>query len=209
MPKTIDELEGLLAQNGFLCERKFDVLVATTVATRNYRNPEGKKNLEIMVGFDGPNECVAVEILRAFDLRKTLHKESTLACLMTASASTALLRTSLGPAAEEIRLRVDCTCGADGARDEDVLRAVSLLPHFVDAWYEQIKSAMDKGTFDPSKVAHMNPGCKDTVDTRGTDDVDRLQTFSRKPGAHRNRLEVLFEFRKWLNGQGHNFDNQN
>jgi len=218
MPKTIDDLQGLLTRHGYSCERTRDVLVATTVTTQTYRNPEGQKNLEIMLSFDEPNACVAVEIQRAFDLRKTSHKEATMACLMTAAASTPLLRTSLSPATDEIRLRVDCTCDAEGARDEDVLRAVSLLPNFADAWYEQIKNAMDKGKFDPTKVAQLtlagknkatNTGGTNTGDTQGTTDADRLQKLSRKPGAHHNRLKVLFDFRRWLDDQGRNFGNQN
>lgn len=156
MQKTIDDLQTLLTGNGYHCKRLLDVIVATKVATTTYKNAAGEKNLEILLAFDVAADCVAVEIQHAFDLQKAAHREATLACLMAASARTPLLRPALDPADGEIRLRIDCTCGADGARDEDVLRAVALLPSFADAWYEQITAAMEKGKFDATKVAAID-----------------------------------------------------
>lgn len=156
MQKTIDDLQALLTGNGYHCKRLLDVIVATKVPTTNYKNAAGEKNLEILLAFDKAADCVAVEIQHAFDLGKAAHREATLACLMAASARTPLLRPALDPADGEIRLRVDCTCGSDGARDEDVLRAVALLPSFADAWYEQITTAMEKGKFDATKVATID-----------------------------------------------------
>ncbi|NCY03693.1 MAG: hypothetical protein EBX36_12505, partial [Planctomycetia bacterium] len=117
MQKTIDDLQTLLTGNGYHCKRLLDVIVATKVATTNYKNAAGEKNLEILLGFDTAADCVAVEIQHAFDLGKAAHREATLACLMAASARTPLLRPALDLADGEIRLRVDCTCGSDGARD--------------------------------------------------------------------------------------------
>lgn len=156
MQQTIDDLQTLLTGNGYHCKRLLDVIVATKVATTNYKNAAGEKNLEILLGFDKAADCVAVEIQHAFDLHKAAHREATLACLMAASARTPLLRPALDPTDGEIRLRIDCTCGSDGARDEDVLRAVALLPSFADAWYEQITAAMEKGKFDATKVATLD-----------------------------------------------------
>lgn len=156
MQRTIDDLQTLLTGHGYACKRLLDVIVATKVATKSYKNSAGEQNLEIYLAFDQANDCIAVEILHAFDLRKAAHKEATLACLMTASARTPLLRPALDPTDGEIRLRIDCTCGSEGARDEDVLRALAILPSFADAWYEQITTAMEKGKFDPTKVATLN-----------------------------------------------------
>jgi hypothetical protein len=233
MQRTIDDLQTLLTGHGYACKRLLDVIVATKVATKTYKNSAGEQNLEIFLAFDQANDCVAVEILRAFDLRKAAHKEATLACLMTASAHTPLLRPALDPADGEIRLRIDCTCGSDGARDEDVLRALAILPSFADAWYEQIIAAMEKGKFDPTKVGTLNfsrmiapPNPK--PDTAGpesapaphdaavppdaavparapippADDVTaRIAALAQRPGAGRNRLRALLEFRKWLDAQ--------
>ena len=155
MPKTIDDLHALLTGNGYTCERPLDMIVATTVTTKTYKNASGQTELEILLTFDNANDCVAIEILHAFDLKKAAHREATLACLMTASARTPLLRPTLEPEGD-IRLRIDCTCGSEGARDEDVLRALLLLPCFADAWHEQITMAMEKGKFDANKVAYIN-----------------------------------------------------
>jgi hypothetical protein len=155
MPKTIEEIHALLTGHGYACERPLDMIVATTVTTKTYKNPSGQKELEILLTFDRANDCVAIEILHAFDLKKAAHREATLACLMTASARTPLLRPTLEPEGD-IRLRIDCTCGSEGAREEDVLKALALLPCFADAWHEQITLAMEKGRFDPNKVAHIN-----------------------------------------------------
>jgi hypothetical protein len=155
MPKTIDDLHALLTGHGYICERPLDMIVATTITTQVYKSPAGEKALEILLTFDNANACVAIEILHAFDLKKAAHREATLACLMTASARTPLLRPTLEPEGD-IRLRIDCTCGSEGARDEDVLRALLLLPCFADAWHEQITMAMEKGKFDANKVAYIN-----------------------------------------------------
>lgn len=221
MAKTIDDLQNLLTAHGYACQRMLDVIVATTVPTKTYKNPAGHNALEILVTIDRPNDCVAVEILKAFDLRSTEHKEATLRCLMTASARTPLLRPALEPEGD-IKLRIDCPCDADGARDLDVLRALALLPSFADAWYPQMDAAMQRGKFDPSKVAHINlsrmtsgttpaaipaptsdvgdpdaadPGAADTdpLDLRM---VMKAAAISTKPGAHPNRLRALFEFRR-------------
>lgn len=155
MAKTLDDLQNLLTSHGYSCQRMLDVIVATTVATKVYKNTAGQHALEILLSIDRPNDCVAVEILQAFDLRNTDHKEATLRCLMTASGRTPLLRPALEPEGT-IRIRVDCPCDAAGARDLDVLRALAVLPSFADLWYPQVTSAMQQGRFDPSKVAHLN-----------------------------------------------------
>jgi hypothetical protein len=213
MAKTLDDLQDLLARHGYTCERMVDVIVATTVATTVYKNPEGANNLEILLTFDRPNNCVAVEVHRAFELRDAAHKEATLACLLTATGRTPLLRPSLEPEGT-VRLRIDCTLGKNGARVGDVLRAMKLLPSFVDAWYPQVTSAMQVGKFDANQVAHLNlsrtiPRAKpagpatDGADRPGpkVGDMLRAAAISIKPGGHVNRLRVLNDFRRWLDEQ--------
>lgn len=233
MAKTIDDLQNLLTAHGYACQRMLDVIVATTVPTKTYKNPAGQNALEILLTIDQPNDCVAVEILKAFDLRSTEHKEATLRCLMTASARTPLLRPALEPEGD-IKLRIDCPCDADGARDLDVLRALALLPSFADAWYPQVDAAMQRGKFDASKVVHINlsrmtsgttpgelpaqapapdvaagePGAADT-DPPDLRTVVKAAAMSQKPGAHPNRLRVLFEFHRRRNDPGRGPCDQN
>jgi hypothetical protein len=96
MAKTIEDLQNLLTAHGYACERMLDVIVATTVATKTYENSAGENAIEIHLSIDRPDDCVAVEILQAFDLRKTEHREATRACLMTASGRRALNSTASG-----------------------------------------------------------------------------------------------------------------
>jgi hypothetical protein len=127
------------------------------VATKTYKNPSGENALEIYVTFDRPNRCVAVESLRAFDLRATAHKEATLACMLTATGRTPLLRPALEPEGD-IKIRIDCPCDADGngIHDERVLEAIVLLKGFVEAWHPQMTAAMKTGKFNANDVAHLN-----------------------------------------------------
>lgn len=206
MPKTIDELDELLRGHGYECKRELDVILSTQVPTSAYVSPTGDKFLSVCLTFDKCGDCVAVESLRAFDLRKTKHKEATLACLMTAAARTPLLRTSLDPADGEIRLRIDCTCGLNGARETDVLRAVALLPAFADAWFPEIAAAMTRGKYDPNAVAQMHvPKLRGRPAGAGKKrpaaPKKRAEEIGRKAGAGVNRLRVLLEFHQWLAAQ--------
>lgn len=155
MAKTLDDLQNLLTSQGLACELKLDTIVATRVETKTYKNPAGENTLEILLTFDRPNRCVAVEILQAFDLRATDHKEATLACVMTASGRTPLLRPGLEPEGD-IRIRIDCPCDADGAPDERVLEALAVLTGFAEAWHPQVAKAMKTGKFNAHEVAHLN-----------------------------------------------------
>ena len=155
MAKTIEDLQNLLAAHGYACQQMFDVIVGTQVPTKTYKSPAGEQALDILLSFDRPNDCVAVEIIRAFDLRKAQHREATLACVLSAAARTPLLRAVLDPADGEIRLRVDCPCGPDGASDEQVLQAVHLLACAVEAWYPEVTAAMEEGAFDANNVTRI------------------------------------------------------
>ena len=238
MAKTIDDLETLLSGHGYTCEQMLDVIVAAEVQTKVYKNPAGENSIQILLTFDRPNDCVAVEILRAFDLRDTEYKEATLACLLAATARTPLLRPSFDPTDGEIRLRVDCVCGEEGARDVDVLRAMALLPSFAELWYPQLAAAMKGGTFDANKVGRLNLSrlgdpCRpadaaapplpvepaveaptpsaERMDDIGSEigSVFRAASISQKPGSHPNRLRALFEFRRRLDEPGPNPGDQN
>ena len=227
MAKTIDDLQTLLTGHGYTCEQMLDVVLATRLETKTYKNPSGENTLEILLTFDRPNDCVAVEVLRAFDLKAAKHREATLACLMAAAFRTPLLRPSLDPADGEIRLRVDCQCGDQGASDRHVLTALELLRSFVEAWHPQVDAAMQKGKFDPNKVACINlsrigssqtsgpspsapddaaqgASAPDAGETSGPSigSLMRAAAISAKPGGHANRLKVLAEFRRWLDQQG-------
>ena len=147
------------------------------------------------------------------------HK-ATLACLLTATARAPLLRTSLNPADGEIRLRVDCPCSAHGARDGDLLKAVSLLPWFADNISPHISAAMEKGSFDPSQVGRfhypkpraakqrsvkLGDGATSAgkrspapTDAAGADRRARAEALSKKPGGSPGRLTRLHAFHQWL-----------
>jgi len=155
MAKTLDDLQNLLTREGYACELLLDAIVATRVPTKTYKNPTGEHTLEIYVTFDRPNNCVAVEVLHAFDLRKTDHREATLACVLTASGRTPLLRPALEPEGD-IKIRIDCPCEADEAQDERVLEAVAVLTGFVEAWHPQVAAAMKTGKFNAHDVARFN-----------------------------------------------------
>jgi len=217
MAKTLDDLQTLLTGHGYACEQMLDVILATRLETKTYKNPAGENTLEILLTFDKLNDCVAVEVLRAFDLKAAKHREATLACLMAASFRTPLLRPSLDPADGEIRLRVDCQCGDQGASDRHVLTALELLRSFVEAWHPQVDSAMQKGKFDPNKVAHINlsrigpTSTPDVVEQDAEADephgpsigsLMRAAAISAKPGGHANRLKALAEFHQWLDQRG-------
>jgi len=226
MAKTLDDLQTLLTGHGYTCEQMLDVILATRLETKTYKNPAGENTLEILLTFDKLNDCVAVEVLRAFDLKAAKHREATLACLMAASFRTPLLRPSLDPADGEIRLRVDCQCGDQGASDRHVLTAIELLRSFVEAWHPQVDSAMQKGKFDPNKVAHINLSrinlswigqsssapdvappdapAPDPGEPSGPSigSLMRAAAISAKPGGHANRLNALAEFHQWLDQRG-------
>ena len=196
MAKTIDELHALLADHGYACKRMYDVIVATRVPTQIYKDPAGDSSLEILVTLDQPNDCVAVEIRKAFSLGKAAHPEALLRCIMTAVAHTPRLRPALEPEGD-IRLRIDCTCDEDGARESDVLRAVALLPAFADAWYPQLVAAMHQGTFDASAVAKVElPTPASRRPPFG--DLIRAAKLTQRAGGTPHRLRALMEFHAWL-----------
>lgn len=56
------------------------------------------------------------------------------------------MRTALEPEGD-IRIRVDCPCDDDGAREERVLEALAALTAFVEAWHPQVTKAMKTGRF--------------------------------------------------------------
>lgn len=218
MPSSLDDLQTLLSSHGYHCERVLEAIVTTNVATQTYTSPSGEKHLEIYLTLDRANHCIAVEVLHAFDLRQAAHREATLACLMTAMGQTPLVRPMLEPEGN-IRLRVDCTCGPDGGREQDVLQAVALLPGFVEAWSEQITAAMETGRFDASRPARVAisrlptaaeppaaaasapaPPEGESMERRAarTESFPETPSLSLKPGGQQNRLRRLFEFQKWL-----------
>jgi len=220
MLRNLDHVEGLLTTHGYTTTRMLDVIVATTVLTKTYTNNAGEKAIEIMITFDKGTDCLAVEVLRAFDLRKTVHKEATLACLLTATARAPLLRPSLDPADGEIRLRIDCPCGARGARDGDLLKAVSLLPWFADNISPHIATAMEKGSFDPNQVGRFHCPKSRTGRERTAKPSDgvsatgkrttppaappestrriRAEEIAKRPGGSPGRLTKLHVFHQWL-----------
>jgi len=117
---------------------------------------------------------------------------------------------------------VDCQCGDQGASDRHVLTALELLRSFVEAWHPQVDAAMQKGKFDPNKVAHINLSritghrtsapdaaaadapAPDAGDPSGPSigSLMRAAAISAKPGGHANRLKALADFRRWLDQRG-------
>lgn len=216
MAKTLDDLQKLLSRHGFPCERMVDAIVATTVETTVYKNPEGANSLQILLTIDRLNNSVAVEVLRAFDLGDSAHKEAALVCLLTATGRTALLQSSLEPEGS-VRLRIDCSLGKNGARAGEVLAAVTLLQLFVDAWYPQMTAAMAMGKFEanqvpqlklPRAITRTKPASSTARRSNNrnaeVNDVVRAAAIAMKPGGHPNRLKVLKAFQDWLQEQAGN-----
>lgn len=189
MPKTIPELESLLVSRGYECQRLLEMLVVH-VKTSAYRNPAGNATAELFCTFE--SQCLTVEIPFAFNAAKAAHKDVLYECLLVAAAKTPMLKTQVDPRDGEVRLRVDCPCcGDDGVREDDALRAVTLLPTFADEWFEEVIRAMNDGAFEvpPNAIRKPKP-------TR----TDRLDTVVRRAGGV-NRLRVLLQFRKYLDQQ--------
>ena len=222
MAKTLDDLETLLTGHGYACEQRLDCIVATKLATETYENATGEKALDVFITIDRANDCVALEALHAFDLRQAAHREAMLACLMTASGRTPLVRPGLEPEGD-VRLRVDCAFGPNGASDQHVLLALAVLPRFVDNCYAQVMTAMKRGKFEPHKLPHLHlsrmtsaakpaapngppataaetPAADQPRRTFGAtiDAALKAASLSQKPGAHANRVRVLFDFRRFL-----------
>lgn len=188
MPKTIAQLESLLAGRGYACSRVLDMLVVS-VKTDSYRNSAGDPSAQIFCRFG--NDCLMVEIPFAFNAKKAVHKDVLYECLLVAAANTPLLKTQVDPRDGEVRLRIDYPCGEDGVREDDVMRAVRLLPTFADRWFDQVVRAMDDGAFavPPNTVEKSRPA-----------DGERLGSIVRRAGGV-NRLRVLLEYRRYLDGQ--------
>jgi hypothetical protein len=203
MPKTIDQLAQLLATHGYACNRLLNMLVVS-VKTNSYRNPSGQATAEIFCTFE--HDCLTCEIPFAFNAKNAAHKDVLYECLLVAAAKTPMLKTQVDPRDGEVRLRVDCPCcGNDGVREDDVIRAVTLLPEFADEWFDEVTRAMNDGDF--RVPANAIQRSKSAVG-------ERLDSIVRRAGGV-NRLKVLLDFRKRLDqerpnpeenhGDGHDF----
>ena len=181
MVKTLDELAAILDAKGYSCRRILNTFLKTELPTTAYTNQRGRRSIDVQLSFNEEHGCLTIDTPWAFDTRQAAHKEAMLACLLSASGRSPLVKTQLDPADGEVRLRVDCRCGAEGIGEDDVLRMLSLIPEFADRWYPHIKSAMDKGSFDP---AGGKPSATD----------ERLESIARRAGGV-NRLEALLRLR--------------
>ena len=178
MARTLDDLERLLTDSGYRCQRIHDVCVATELPTRAYTNHAGGRSIIVHLAIDERHGCLTMDTPWAFDSRRAAHKEAMLACLLAASGRAPLVKTQLDPEAGEVRLRVDCRLGADGVTGDEVLSMLSLIPAFADRWYPHIKDAMEKGRFD---AAGAQLSAED----------ERLESIARRSGGV-NRVAALF-----------------
>jgi len=204
MLKTLDDIQALLDSHGYACERKLDVIVATRVPTKVYKSPAGDDFLDIYLTFDTSAYCVAVESLRTFDIKNTRFKQEALSCLMIAAARTPLVRTTLDPVDGCVAIRIDCMFGVNGARDTDVLRAVAILPAFVDSWGAEIAAAIAEGRFDPNAVKQMQMPKVQGLTAAARDRVSpdsKAAALSQRPGGGVNRLRALMTFHQWRSMQ--------
>jgi len=235
MAKTIDELQSLLTGRGYACQRNSETMLRTQVATKTYRNPEGTNALQILMFFDEPNDCVAVEIVHMFDLRDAEYPDVILVCLLVAILFAPRVRPVFDPRIGEIGVRIDSPFGEDGVRDEDILQSLVLLSVFADGCYPEVNAAMRKGTFDHNEVPRitiagvaakradgddtkpvanatgsMSPAPTNASPTNASGDADsQTGGTSKVLGGHPNRLRTLLDFQAWLAQQGHGFGNQN
>jgi hypothetical protein len=235
MAKTIDELQSLLTGRDYACQRNSEMMLRTQVATKTYRNPEGTKALQILMFFDEPNDCVAVEIVNMFDLRDTEYPDVILTCLLVAILFAPRVRPVFDPRIGEIGVRIDSPFDEDGVRDEDILQSLVLLSVFADGCYSEVNAAMRKGTFDHNEVPRITIASlmarraegdetKPVADAAGPMSTDPMRPIPTNPsgnspsraegtskmlGGHPNRLRTLLDFQAWLAQQGHGFGNQN
>lgn len=186
MARTLDELESLLKSRGMPCQRIQDRCLRTELPTKAYTSPKGDRTIAIHLAFDSTNDCLTIDTPWAFDSKRAAHKEAMLACLLSASAKTPLVKTQLDPTAGEVRLCVDCRCGRDGVETDAILKVLALIPEVADRWYPQIKNAMEKGFFDvggsPRAVAD-----------------ERLAALARRAGGT-NRIAALLAAMKRRGG---------
>ena len=147
------------------------------------------KSIDVQIAIDEQHGCLTMDTPWAFDSRQAEHKEAMLACLLAASGRSPMVKTQLDPADGEVRLRVDCRIGAAGVDGDDVCTLLSLLPAFADRWYPHIKSAMEKGSFDPG-------GGQPAESSR------RLEAIARRAGGV-NRLAALLRMRHGKIGRAH------
>ena len=235
MAKTIDELQSLLTGRGYTCQRISETMLRTQLATKTYRNPEGTNALQILMSFDKPNDCVAVEIIHMFELRDTEYPDAILACLLVAIFFAPRVRPAFDARIREIGVRIDSPFDEDGVRDEDILQSLVLLSVFADGCYPEVRAAMRKGTFDHNEVPRITIAsltarraegdeAKPVADAPGPtstgamgpspmnpsgDSPSRAEGTSKMLGGHPNRLRTLLDFQAWLAQQGHGFGNQN
>jgi len=188
MASTLDDLEAILASKGYPCRRVYDVCVVTRMPTAAYMNSAGARTIDVQLAFDRENDCLTIDTPWAFDSRRAAHKEAMLTCLLAASAKSPLVKTQLDPDDGEVRLRVDCRCGSDGVATDDVVQMLSLIPRFADRWYPHIKSAMEKGSFDPGGG---QPSAA----------AGRLEAIAKRAGGV-NRLAALLRMRYGDQGNG-------
>jgi hypothetical protein len=235
MAKTIDELQSLLTGRGYACQRDSETMLRTQVATKTYRNPEGTNALQILMFFDEPNDCVAVEIVHMFDLRDAEYPDVILVCLLVAILFAPRVRPVFDPRIGEIGVRIDSPFGEEGVRDEDILQSLVLLSVFADGCYPEVNAAMRKGAFDHNEVPRITIAglaakradpyeTKPVADATGSmspaptnanptntngDSPSQAEGTSKMLGGHPNRLQTLLNFQAWLAQQGHGFGNQN
>lgn len=213
MAKTIDELQSLLTGRGYACQRNSETMLRTQVATKTYRNPEGTNALQILMFFDEPNDCVAVEIVHMFDLRDTEYPDVILVCLLVAILFAPRVRPVFDPRIGEIGVRIDSPFGEDGVRNEDILQSLVLLSVFADGCYPEVNAAMRKGAFDHNEVPRITIAglAAKRAGPMGPsgDSPSRAEGAATLLGGHPNRLRTLLDFQAWLTQQGHDFGNQN
>ena len=229
MPEPLDRLKQFLGDHGFAGDRQGEEAIVIRLPTMAYRNRQGEAAVEVRIVADHADDTLRVEVPRAFDPR-THHREATLDCVLRAAARTPRMRVGLD-AEGTVRLCIDCSLETGAALEGDVLGALDLLPRFLDAWYPQITSAAESGSCDPDSVPRLAmsgevrqarharrndglcsaahgaeggpaPGPPASAESSAIGDFIRAASMTQRPGAQRNRLRVLFEFRKWMEERG-------
>jgi len=180
MAFTLDEVEKVVRGRGIECHRLGrGPQLATLIPTKAYKDAKGEHRIAVFIWMDETNSCLVMNAPWAFDSRDSRHKEALLACLLGASCRSAFVRPQVDPADGEVRLRIDSALGKEGLPPETVVRMLEAITAFADAWYPQIKSAMEKGSYDLEKSLPSSPVKSFQILTRRVGSINRLRALLR------------------------------
>lgn len=186
MPKSLNDLERFLSGRGYPCRRVRPAILAAELPTTAYTNDAGGRSIMVQFSLEPEHGMLVIDTPGAFVLGEADHRDATLACLNAAAAATAFVKPHLDPNAGDVRFRVDCPLGKEGLDDESLLRMLALIPQAADRWYAPIKSAVEQGSFDPTKEPPRSDEARLRSLARRAGGVNRVAALVRMNRRHRS-----------------------